>query len=177
MIPNWCCSFVMCSYETVFWLPSFCLVLRRWGWPVNDWNVFLLPHVYLWDCVLQHIQGRSSSTSSFHASLLQAIAGVMSFAVCSQVVSQVSNTSHSCRITCKCSESVRERRIAQSTSSHLPRSKPLVIVGLPASLSARSFPFTPACPGQYTHRSFRRWMHVDHWHIPVWASHSAFHFL
>ena len=27
-----------------------------------------------------------------------------------------------------------------------------------ASLSARSFPFTPACPEQYTHRSFRRWM-------------------
>ena len=27
-------------------------------------------------------------------------------------------------------------------------------VALPASLSARSFHFTPACPGQYTHRSF-----------------------
>jgi len=39
MIRNWCCSFVMFSYETVFWLPSFCLVLWRWGWPVNDWNV------------------------------------------------------------------------------------------------------------------------------------------
>ena len=23
-----------------------------------------------------------------------------------------------------------------------------------------SFPFTPACPGQYTHRSFRRWMSI-----------------
>jgi len=32
------------------------------------------------------------------------------------------------------------------------------MVALPASLSARSFPFTPACPGQYTHRSFRKWM-------------------
>ena len=32
------------------------------------------------------------------------------------------------------------------------------MVALPASLSARSFPFTPACPGQYTNRSFRRWM-------------------
>ncbi len=39
MIRNWCCSFIMCSYETVFWLPSFCLLLWRWGWPVNDWNV------------------------------------------------------------------------------------------------------------------------------------------
>ena len=40
------------------------------------------------------------------------------------------------------------------STSDLPRSKPLVGVALPASLSARSFPFTPACPGQYTHRSF-----------------------
>ena len=54
MIWNWCCSFIMCSYETVFWLPSFCLVLWRWGWRVNDWNIFLLPLVYLWDCILQH---------------------------------------------------------------------------------------------------------------------------
>ena len=29
---------------------------------------------------------------------------------------------------------------------------------LPASLSARSFPFTLACPGQCTHWSFQRWM-------------------
>ena len=28
----------------------------------------------------------------------------------------------------------------------------------PASLSARSFPLTPACPGLYTHWSFRRWI-------------------
>ena len=27
-----------------------------------------------------------------------------------------------------------------------------------ASLSALSFPWTPACPGQYTHRIYRRWM-------------------
>ena len=40
----------------------------------------------------------------------------------------------------------------------LPKCKPLVRVALPASLSARSFPFTPARPGQYTLRSFRRWM-------------------
>ena len=36
-----------------------------------------------------------------------------------------------------------------NTSDH-PRSKPLGRVTLLASLSARSFPFTPACPGQYT---------------------------
>ena len=35
----------------------------------------------------------------------------------------------------------------------------LVRVALPASLFARSFTITaPACPGQYTHRSFRRWV-------------------
>ena len=29
---------------------------------------------------------------------------------------------------------------------------------LPVSLSAQSYPFTPVCPGQYTHRSLQRWM-------------------
>ena len=38
------------------------------------------------------------------------------------------------------------------------RSKPLVRVALVASLSARALHFTPVCPGQCTHRSFRRWM-------------------
>jgi len=32
------------------------------------------------------------------------------------------------------------------------------MVALPASLSAWSFPFTPACPGQYSPKSFQRWM-------------------
>ena len=31
-------------------------------------------------------------------------------------------------------------------------------VALPASLSARSLLFSPACPGKYTHMSFRRWI-------------------
>ena len=75
---------------------------------------------------LSSFQGRSSSASSFHTSLLQAVAGVMSLALCPQVVSQ-----------------------APQHFTDLPlRSKPLVRA---ASLSARSFPFTPACPGQYTH--------------------------
>ena len=43
----------LCAVTKVFWLPSFCLVLWRWGWRVNDWNVFLLSLVYLWDCILQ----------------------------------------------------------------------------------------------------------------------------
>ena len=40
------------------------------------------------DGPLSSFQGRSSSASSFHASLLQAIDGVMSSALCPQVVSQ-----------------------------------------------------------------------------------------
>ena len=40
----------------------------------------------------------------------------------------------------------------------LPKSRPLVSVAMAASLSTRSFPFTPVCPGQCTHRSFRRWV-------------------
>ena len=42
--------------------------------------------------------------------------------------------------------------------SDLPRTNPLVKVALPTSLSAQSFPSILACPGQYTHWSFWRWM-------------------
>ena len=42
------------------------------------------------DGPLSSFQGRSPSVSSFHASLLQAIDGVMSLALCPQVVSQTS---------------------------------------------------------------------------------------
>ena len=47
--------------------------------------------------------------------------------------------------------------------SALPRRKPHVVFAFSASLSARSFPFIPACPGQYTHRIFQRWMSTDHY--------------
>ena len=82
------------------------------------------------DGPLSSFQGRSSGVSSFNASLLQAVDGVVSLALCPQVVLKLLNT------------------------SDLLRSKPLVRVALPARLSARSFHFTPARPGQYTHRSF-----------------------
>ena len=39
-------------------------------------------------------------------------------------------------------------------TSDLPRSTPLVKVAFPASLSAQSFPFIPAFPRQYIHRSY-----------------------
>ena len=49
----------------------------------NGSNVCLID-----DGPLSSFQGRASSTSSFHASLFQAINGVMSLALCLQVVSQ-----------------------------------------------------------------------------------------
>ena len=76
------------------------------------------------DGSLSPFQGRLTSSSSFHASLLQAIDGVMSLALCPQVVSQAPDLN----------------------TADFPRSKPLVRVVFPASLSAWSFPFTPAFP-------------------------------
>ena len=71
------------------------------------------------DGPLSSFQGRSSTASSFHASLFQAIDSVVLLASFSQVVSQAPQ------------------------HFNLPRSKPLVRVALPASPSDRSFPFTP----------------------------------
>ena len=76
------------------------------------------------DGPLSSFQERSSSVSSFNASLLQATNGVMSLALCPQVVSQASQHFRS----------------------------------FEKQATVRSFPFTPACSGQYTHRSFRRLM-------------------
>ena len=72
--------------------------------------------------------------SSFHASLLQEVDGVMSLALCRQECLKLLNT------------------------LDLPRRKPLMRVASHANVSAQAFPLLPACPGQYTHRSFRRWM-------------------
>ena len=60
------------------------------------------------------------------------------------------------------------------STSDLPRRKPLVRVSFPASLSARSFPFTPACPEQYIHVSFRKWMSNIGTYHAVLASYSNF---
>ena len=61
-------------------------------------------------------------------------------------------------------------------TSHIPRRKPLVLVALPGSLSARSFLFTPACPGQHIHRRRRRWLSTIH-KLPIWAFYSTYYFL
>ena len=116
----------MCSETSPYALRPFSLKVSLW----NGSNVHLIdngPH--------PSFQGRSSSTSSFNASLLQVIDGVMSLALCLLVVSR-----------------------ASKNISDLLRSKLLERVALPAFLSAQSFPFMPACPGQYSHRGFQRWM-------------------
>ena len=129
------------------------------------------------DGPLSSFQGRSSSTSSFHASLLQVIDGVTSLALCSQVV---------------------------SPASQYLRSMPFLRVALPTSLFVMSLALCPqvvsqspqyfrssenqaTCEGCFAHQSIclvvpfhygmSRTVHlqeflkvdVDHRHIPLWA--------
>ena len=83
--------------------------------------------------LLLSFEGKLLSSSSFYTSLLQTVDGVMSLALCPQCLKLLKNT------------------------SDLPRHKPFVMVALPATLSAWSFPFTPAYPGKHIHRVL---MHV-----------------
>ena len=99
--------------------------------PTLPWNSSTVRPID--DGPLSSFQRRSSSVSSSIASLLQAIDGV-------------------CLWLC-----ARWQCLKFLSISDLTRSKPLVRVALPSRLSARSFSFSPACPGQYTHRRFRRW--------------------
>ena len=103
-----------------------------------------------------------SSTSPFDASLLQAIDDVMSLALYPQVISlapQHFRTSET-QVTCDGKLQALVYDIFLEEGAGKRCSECVVMVALPASLSARSFLFTPACPGQYTHRSFRRWWKV-----------------
>ena len=86
------------------------------------------------DGPLSSFQERSSSASSFHASLLRVISGLMSLALCPKVVSQASQHFRSSEEQATC-----EGCFARQ------------------SICSVIFPFTPACPGQFTYRSFRRW--------------------
>ena len=114
------------------------------------------PQRSLWNCSnvrvtvdgpLSSFQGRSSSASSFHASLLQAIDGVMSLALCPQVEYQ--------------------------TPQHFRSEKQATCEGCFSRPSICVISFTPACPGQYTNTGFGGMMSTINWHIPVWASHST----
>ena len=83
------------------------------------------------DGLVSSFEGRSSSASSFRASLLRAIDGVMSLASCSQVVSQASQHFRSSEKQATCDGCFA------------------------ASLCARSFPFTPACREMTEQRDWR----------------------
>ena len=86
-----------------------------------------------WHWSLLSFQGKLSNASSFRASLLRAINCVMSLALCPQVVFQAHH--------------------------HFRSAEPLVMIALSTSLFAQSFPFTPACPQEFSK------VDVDHWHI------------
>ena len=100
------------------------------------------------DGPLLSYQGRLSSVSSFYTSS----SGMMSLALYRQVVSQ--------------------------TSKHFRSSKKQATCeGCFACWCVSSFPFTLACSGQYTRRSFEWWMLTIHTYHAVWASYSTFCFL
>ena len=77
--------------------------------------------------------GRSSSASSFHASLLQTIDGVTSLILCPHIMPQAPQHFRSSEMQATCN-------------------------GCFAYQSVWSFPVTPAGPGQYTRSSFWRWI-------------------
>ena len=97
--------------------------------PLNSSNVHLTD-----DGPLSSLQGRSSSASSFHASLLQAISGVMSLALCQQVVSQAPQHFRSSEAQATCGGCFARHSICSVIS------------------------LDSVCPGQYIQRRFRRWM-------------------
>ena len=92
-------------------------------------------------------QGRLYSASSFHVSLLQTINGVMCLVLCPHIVSQSSKNLRSSEKQATCESCI------------------VRIISLNSGMSRAVHP-----------REFSE-MDVDRRHIPVWASHSTFHFL
>ena len=82
---------------------------------------------------LSSFSERSSSASSFHASLLQVVDGVMSLPFCPQVVSQAPQHFRSSETSTTCGGCFSRQSVCSDISLH------------------------SACSGQYIH-SFRRWM-------------------
>ena len=110
-------------------------------------------------CTIDHmalsrpfIQGRSSSASSFHASLLQAIDNVMSLPLCPQVVSQDS-------------QHFRSSEKQGTSEGCFTRQSICSVISLHSNMSRVVHP-----------QEFSK-VDVDHRHIPIWASHYTFHFL
>ena len=95
---------------------------------------------------------KTSSASSFHASLLKAIDSVMSLALCPQVVFQATQHFRSSEKRDTCEGCFARQSICSVISHHS---------GMSRAVHPPEF-----------------WkVHADHWHIVFWASHSTFHFL
>ena len=100
---------------------------------------------------LLSFQRRSPSASSFHPSLLQAIDGVMFLFLWTRVMSQASQNYRSSERQAVCEGCFMRQSVCSVVFLHSSRSGAIH----PQELSK---------------------VDVDHWHIPVWASHSTFHF-
>ena len=121
------------------------------------WNVSSV--LLIDDGPLSSYLGGSFSASSFNASLLQEINGVVSLTLCQQVVSQVPQHFRSSEKQANCEGCFSSQAICSVASLH----------------AGMSLLFTPACPGQYTHREFWRWMlTIDTFQsglpIPIWVA-------
>ena len=103
------------------------------------------------DGPLSSFQERSSSASSFHASLLQAISGVMSLVLCLQAVSQAPQHFRSSEKRVTCEGCFARQSICSVVSLHSGVSKAIH-------------------PQEFLKVA------VEHWHIPVWDSRSTFRF-
>ena len=103
------------------------------------------------DCMAlsRPFKGRSSSASSFHASLLQAIDGVVSLALCPQVVSQASQHFRSSE-----KQATFEGCFARQSVC--------------SGISLHSDMYRAVHPQEFSK------VDVDQRPVPVWASHSTF---
>ena len=102
------------------------------------------------DGPLSSFQGRSSSASSFHAFLLQAVDGVMSSTLCQEVVSQAPQHFRSSE-----KQATREGCFARQSICS--------VISLHSGMSRAVHP--QDIPN----------VDVDYRYIPFWASHSIFH--
>ena len=101
---------------------------------------------------LSSFQGRSSRAYSFNTSLLQAIIVVMSLALCPHVVSQTSQHFWSSEKQATCEGCFARQSVCSAVSLHSGMSRAV-------------------------HPQESSKVDVDYRRIPVWASHSTFHFL
>ena len=145
------CSVQFCSRVYLFawnWPYAFHPLSRRFPQccPRNSSNVHLID-----DGSLSSFQGRSSSASSFHASLFQAIDGVLSLVLYPQVLSQVPQHFRSSE--------------TQATYDGCFSRQPICLVVSPDPGMSKEIH-----PGEFSK------VDVEHRYMPIWVSHSNFYF-